>query len=49
MARGFRVKKADGLILTVLLFSCLTLIYQAEDPKMGLLRGTVIDDDFGDP
>ena len=37
-------------ILTVLtFFLALASVAQAEDPKLGLLRGTVIDDDFGDP
>ena len=36
-------------IFTVLTFLALASVAQAEDPKMGLLRGTVIDDDFGDP
>jgi len=37
-------------IFTVLtFFLALASVAQAEDPKMGLLRGTVIDDDFGDP
>ena len=30
-------------------FLALASVAQAEDPKTGLLRGTVIDDDFGDP
>ena len=51
MARGFRVKKRHDEIHLYCphFFLALASVAQAEDPKMGLLRGTVIDDDFGDP
>ena len=50
--KGQEVFKKDTMkyIFTVLtFFLALASVAQAEDPKMGLLRGTVIDDDFGDP
>ncbi len=37
------------IFIALTFFLALVSVAQAEDPKMGLLRGTVIDDYFGDP